>query len=84
MRIAVFATNVADFGRYARGQKGSGRVATAKTSTKKPDLVRVGLLVSTAEGNYATAVEMRNVAATVKIAYNSGNAAKISVLPITS
>ena len=34
--------------------------------------------------NYATAAEIRNVAATVKIAYNSGNAARIRVLPITS
>lgn len=61
-----------------------GGLRRRKQGTKKPDLVRVGLLVSTAEGDYATAVEMRNVAATVKIAYNSGNAAKISVLPITS
>lgn len=61
-----------------------GGLQQQNQGTKKPDLVRVGLPVSTAEGDYATAVEMRNVAATVKIAYNSGNAAKISVLPITS
>ena len=33
---------------------------------------------------YATAEAIRNVAATVKIAYNSGNAPRIRVLPITS
>ena len=84
MLIAVFATNVADFGRCTRAQKGRRRVATATINTKKPDLHKVGLRVLTAEAYYATAVEMRNVAATVKIAYNSGNAARISVLPITS
>lgn len=61
-----------------------GGLQQRKQGTKKPDLVRVGLWIPPAEGDYATAVEMRNVAATVKIAYNSGNAAKISVLPITS
>ena len=41
-----------------------------------------GLLVGIV--NLAAAIYQAKVAATVKIAYNSGNAAKIRVLPITS